>query len=242
MYAGGVSGGVWKTDDAGRNWRPIGDRLANLAINAMAMSARDPQVIFVGTGEGYFREDVRYTGLPLRGAGIFVTRNGGASWVQIPATLTSDFLFVNDLEISARDDRLVYAATRSGVWRSRDSGGSWAQVLAASVRGGCLDLALRTDGPSDVLFAACGTFDQATVYRALDAQGAAVFTPVLAEPGMGRTALAIAPSDQNVGAQWPRATCRGRMGCTSKGSSPSFDRTTEAPRAAGSRPSATRTP
>ena len=198
MYAGGVSGGIWKTDDAGRNWRPIGDRLANLAINAMAMSPRDPQVIFVGTGEGYFREDVRYTGLPLRGAGIFVTRNGGESWVQIPATLTSDFLFVNDLEISARDDRIVYAATRSGVWRSRDSGASWAQVLPASVRGGCLDLALRTDGPSDVLFAACGTFEQATVYRALDAQGAAVFTPVLSDPGMGRTAIAIAPSDQNV--------------------------------------------
>ena len=198
MYAGGVSGGVWKTDDAGASWRPIGDSLANLAINAMAMSPRDPRVLYVGTGEGYFREDVRYTNLPLRGGGIFATADGGDTWTELPATRTADFHFVNDLHVSPRDDRVLYAATRTGVWRSRDRGVSWERILPTTVRGGCLDLALRTDRTEDVLFAACGTFEQATVYRSLDARGGAIFSPVLSDAGMGRTTLAIAPSDQNV--------------------------------------------
>ncbi len=198
MYTGGVSGGVWKTDDGGEHWRPVGDALANLAINAMAMSPRDPNVIYVGTGEGYFREEVRYTGLPLRGAGIFVTADGGTTWSRLPATSTSDFHFVNDVIVSAKDDRVLYAATRTGVWRSLDRGATWAAILPVAVRGGCLDLALRTDQPADVLFAACGTFEQATVYRTVDASGAAAFVPVLSDPGMGRTTLAIAPSRQGV--------------------------------------------
>ena len=198
MYSGGVSGGVWVSDDAGGHWRPVGDRLANLAVNAMAISPRSPFTIYVGTGEGYFREDVRYTGLPLRGAGIFVSADGGDSWSQLASTAEADFHFVNDLLISVRDDRILYAATRTGVWRSRDRGASWERILPTTVRGGCLDLELRTDRPEDILFAACGTFEQATVYRTLDAGGAAAFTPVLSDPGMGRTALAIAPSDQNV--------------------------------------------
>jgi hypothetical protein len=198
MYAGGVSGGVWKTDDAGASWRPIGDSLANVAINAMAMSPRDPRVLYVGTGEGYFREDVRYTGLPLRGGGIFATADGGDTWTELPATRTADFYFVNDLHVSPRDDRVLYAATRTGVWRSRDRGASWERILPTTVRGGCLDLALRTDRTEDVLFAACGTFEQATVYRSLDARGSVIFAPVLSDAGMGRTTLAIAPSDQNV--------------------------------------------
>ena len=198
MYAGGVSGGVWKTEDGGASWRPVGDSLANLAINAMAMSPTDARVLYVGTGEGYYREEVRYTGLPLRGGGIFLSTDGAATWTQLASTLTADFHFVNDLVVSRGDDRVVYAATRTGVWRSADRGQTWASILPVTVKGGCLDLAIRTDRSEDVLFASCGTFEQATVYRSLDARGAAPFVPVLSDPGMGRTTIAIAPSDQNV--------------------------------------------
>jgi len=198
MLTGGVSGGIWKTDDAGASWRPVGDELANLAVNSMAMSPANPNVIHVGTGEGYFREDVRYTGLPLRGGGIFLTSDFGDHWSLLPATENADFHFVNDLVVSHVDDRVVYAATRTGVWRSPNRGATWERILATTVRGGCLDLALRTDRPADVLLASCGTFEQATVYRSGDARGAAAFIPVLSDPGMGRTALAIAPGNQDV--------------------------------------------
>jgi hypothetical protein len=39
MYAGGVSGGVWKTTDAGQTWTPLADQIANIAVNSMAIHA-----------------------------------------------------------------------------------------------------------------------------------------------------------------------------------------------------------
>ena len=191
MYAGGVSGGVWKTLNGGARWDAIGDDLVNLAVNSMVMDPSDHNVIYAGTGEGYFREEVRGTGLPLRGNGIFVTRDGGASWEQLPSTSTPDFQFVNDLAVSVHDSQRVYAATRTGVWRSDDAGQNWTHVLPTVVKGGCLDLAMRLDTSADTLFASCGTFDQATVYRTTDGNS---WTRVLSELHMGRTTLAIAPS------------------------------------------------
>ena len=55
--------------------------------------------MFAGTGEGYFREEIRGTGLPLRGGGIFVSSNEGGSWQRLPATNSPDFHWVNDLEL-----------------------------------------------------------------------------------------------------------------------------------------------
>jgi photosystem II stability/assembly factor-like uncharacterized protein len=198
LFAAGVSGGVWQTRDAGASWRPIGESMANVAVNAMALSPRQPDVVYAGTGEGYFREDVRGTGLPLRGGGIFKTTDGGATWARLAATATPDFEWVNDLVVSAHDDRRVYAATRTGVWSSLDAGDTWTRLLDPAVRGGCLDLEIRRDRADDVLFASCGTFEQATVYRILDASGRREIQISLREPGMGRTSLAIAPSHPDV--------------------------------------------
>ncbi len=198
MYLGGVSGGVWKTTDGGASWATHTDELANLAVNALAMHPTDPQVLYVGTGEGYFREVVRGTGLPLRGAGIFATRDGGTTWSRLASTDTPDFQWVNDLVVSRNDPHRLYAATRTGVWRSLDEGATWQRTLDPRVNGGCLDLAARTDTASDWLFASCGTFEQATVYRATAAETGTAWETVLSDAGMGRASLAIAPSDQRV--------------------------------------------
>ncbi len=198
LLAAGVSGGLWKSDDNGITWRPTGDGLTNIAINSLLIDPQRPDVMFAGTGEGYFREEIRGTGLPLRGAGIYVTTNGGGRWQQLPATTTPDFHWVNDLEFGVGDTRRIYAATRSGVWRSTDSGATWARLLAVDVRGGCLDLALRPDRPEDVLFASCGSYEQATVYRFPRASDRSDVEVVLREPEMGRTSLAIAPSQPDV--------------------------------------------
>jgi len=89
----------------------------------------------------------------------------------------------------------VYAATRTGVWLSTNGGETWSRTLTTTVRGGCLDLAYRGDTASDYLFASCGTFEQATVYRTMNGES---WTPVLSEQFMGRTTLAIAPSNPSV--------------------------------------------
>jgi photosystem II stability/assembly factor-like uncharacterized protein len=192
MYAGAVSGGVWKTTDGGRTWVPLDDLLPNLAVCALAMDPRNPDVIYAGTGEGYFNVDA------VRGAGIFMTTDGGRTWTHLASTRNENFYYVNDIVISPNDSRRIYAATRTGVWRSRDGGQSWTRILARGGRDGCLDLALRTDRTTDYLFASCGNFSRAAVYRNMRAEGGGSWTLVLSEPDMGRTSLALAPSDQNV--------------------------------------------
>jgi hypothetical protein len=198
MYTGGVSGGVWKTTDGGAAWRPTGDTLANIAINSLVMDPHDNQRLYAGTGEGYFREAVRGTGLPLRGGGIFVSTDAGESWSILESTQTSDFHFVNDLYVSAVDSARVYAATRAGVFRSSDRGQSWTKILSVNVQGGCLDFAARPGAASDYLYVSCGTFAQATVYRNVDAAADGSWSAVLSEPNMGRTTLAVAPSNPDV--------------------------------------------
>jgi len=197
MYTAGVSGGVWKTTDGGNRWFALADEIANIAVNSMAMRPDDPDTLYIGTGEGYFREEVRGTWLPLRGAGIFVTRDGGASWALLESTTGEDFHWVNDLVVSSKDPDVIYAATRTGVHVSPDGGATWEHDLVANRKGGCLDLAVRDTQARDWVFASCGTLDQATVYRRKMAGGTS-WEPVLSQPGMGRTTLAIAPSSQNV--------------------------------------------
>ena len=192
MYAAGVAGGVWKTTNGGVTWAPLADLLANIAVTTLALSPQNPEVIYAGTGEGFFNGDA------IRGGGIFKSINGGTTWVQLAATNTSDFYYVNKIVVSAKRPSRVYAATRTGVWRSLDGGATWTAVLTPTAFGGCLDLALRTDRAGDVVFASCGIFDQATVYRNTAAHAAGAWTPVLRDPGMSRTTLAIAPSNQNV--------------------------------------------
>jgi len=201
VYLGAVSGGVWKSNSGGERWKFVGQGLENIAVNSMVMNPRDSRTVLLGTGEGYFREEVRGTGLPLRGGGIFRTTDAARTWERLPGTDTEDFWFVNELAYSADGER-VYAATGTGVHRSLDGGENWERILRAKETGGCLDLAIRTDTAEDVLFASCGTFDQASIYRSVDAAAAGrrgpTFKRVLRDPGMGRTSIALAPSDQSV--------------------------------------------
>ncbi|HEX4965118.1 MAG TPA: hypothetical protein VF173_30195 [Thermoanaerobaculia bacterium] len=191
LYAAGVDGGVWKTVNGGASWTPLDDLMPSLAVAALAIDPNNRKVLYAGTGEGFLNIDA------VRGAGIFKTADAGRHWRQLPATATADFFAVNRLLVSARS-RTVYAATGTGVWRSRNAGASWERVLDPDVQGGCLDLALRSAGTDDVVFAACGTMQQATVYQTVQGQKDGPWVAVLQEPGMGRTSLAIAPSDPNV--------------------------------------------
>ncbi len=184
MYAGAVAGGVWTTTDGGAHWAPLTDTLPNLAVATLAFGAT-PQVLYAGTGEGVYNGDA------VRGAGIFASSDGGATWSQMAGTDVPDFYHVNKIVVGPASGE-VYAATRTGVWRF--DGASWAHALDPQRFGGCLDLAARADGGGDTVFAACGTFVQAAVYRAAQAQTGAAFSVVLEDTGMGRTSLAIAPS------------------------------------------------
>jgi len=203
MYAAGVSGGVWKSTNAGQSWTPISDSIANITISTMVFEPGNPNVIYVGTGEGVYGSEFD-TQADFRGAGIFKTADAGATWTQLAATKTTDFYYVNKLAVSTGDKNRIYAATGTGVMRSLDGGANWTKVhnpigpRGGLVNAGCLDLALRTDKTTDFIFVACGNSEQATVYRNTDAGAAGTWDSVLTEAGMGRTSLAIAPSNQEI--------------------------------------------
>jgi photosystem II stability/assembly factor-like uncharacterized protein len=197
MVAAGVSGGIWRTTNAGESWVAVGDQLANIAVSCLA---RDPNVrnhLWAGTGEGHFREIVRGTSLPLRGGGVYRSYDGGKTWSFLNATKGGNFHWVNDVVVSPGDSRRAYVATRTGVFRTTNDGKKWTRLLDPEVQGGCFDLELVRQGNAEVMFASCGTFAQATVYRSANAAGSAPFVPVLTEEGMGRTSLAVAPSAPN---------------------------------------------
>ena len=200
IYAGGVSGGVWKSTDGGASWTAISDLIANLPVSALALEPGNPNVIYAGTGEGFeigSVNNVNITGAH-RGLGIYKSTDGGANWTRLPGTNTADFYYINDLVVSANGPQRVYAATSTGVWRSLDGGANWTQAHNPNLRGGCLDLAIRTDQMNDTVFASCGTRVQATIYRNTDAGGAGTWSSVFTDASMGRTVLAIAPSNQDV--------------------------------------------
>jgi hypothetical protein len=192
LYAAAAAGGVWKSTDGAVSWKPLSDLTPNLAVNALAMDPANSNILYAGTGEGYFNID------SVRGAGIFKTVDGGATWRQLATTARPDFYYVNDVKVSPHDSSRIYAATNSGIFRSSNGGATWTQIYRTNVFGGCLDLAMRTDTATDSLFASCGTFEQASVLRNVAAEGTGGWSVVLTEKAMGRTSLAIAPSNQNV--------------------------------------------
>ncbi|MHB8069388.1 MAG: WD40/YVTN/BNR-like repeat-containing protein [Desulfobaccales bacterium] len=190
MYAAGVAGGVWKTVDGGASWQPIGDLMANLAVCSLVMHPTNPAVLFAGTGEGFFNSDA------VRGLGIFQTTNGGATWTQLANTNNSDFYYVNDLKISPNDPNRMYAATGTGFFLSTNGGGTWTKTLDASSVNGCMSIAVRSDQNPEHVIISCGNFAQAAIHRSIN--GGASFNQVYTESNLGRTSLAIAPSNQNI--------------------------------------------
>src|SRR5215212_1085785 len=203
MYAAAVAGGIWKTTNGGTSWAPLDDFLANIAVTCMAFDPSNSTTIYAGTGEGFFNAD------GVRGAGIFKSTDSGAHWTRLSSTISNaNFFFVNDIVVSPANGQHVYAATRSGVWRSLDGGNSWNVALVSNVANGAngvTDLVMRTDQATDYIFAAVGSFSRAHIFRNVDAGGAGVWEDVYSETNQGRTSLAIAPSNQNV--IYALATC-----------------------------------
>ncbi len=206
MYAGGVAGGVWKSVDAGANWNTTDDLMLNLAVTTIVIDPVDSDVIYAGTGEGIYPHP-----LMLQGLGVFKSVDAGATWSQLSGTVvgvpTGAFHFVNKLVISPNDNDRLYAGTRTGVWRSDDAGVTWTHRLGnptylsgpsdsnGSVAG-CLDLAIRSDSDPDVLFASFGNLEKDGLFRSTD--GGATWLEAVMPSNMGRTTIAIAPSDNDV--------------------------------------------
>ena len=188
MYAGSVTGGVWQTTDGGQTWNPQFDNQPVLNVGTLAMDPTNPNTLYAGTGEWY---------AGFQGDGIYKTTDGGANWAPLLATANVEFYYVNKIVISPNNNLRLYAATWTGVWTSGNGGNSWTQLLSNKLTYyGCQDLAVRPDMNPDVVFASCSGVTATGDYQIYQNTNApsTSWTQVLTHSGMGRTSLAIAPS------------------------------------------------
>src|SRR5512141_3117054 len=153
FYFGGVNGGVWETNDAGRTWKPIFDTQPIGSIGALAVAPSNPKVLYVGTGEADMRSDI------AQGDGMYKSVDGGRTFAHIGL---GDSQQIGRILVDPRDaDRVLVAAlghpygpnTERGVFLSRDGGRVWQRVLYRDENTGAIDLAFKPGDPR-VVYAA----------------------------------------------------------------------------------------
>ncbi len=149
VYVGGAQGGVWRSTDNGVTWTPLTDDLPSQAVGSIAIDPTNPNIIFVGSGEGNRSGDSYY------GAGLYKTTDGGATWRVIggpTSTLSPQKpVFINAaitrVAIDPVTPNVIFVATtfggtgaasggvstvengkQKGIWKSTDGGDTWRNV------------------------------------------------------------------------------------------------------------------
>lgn len=170
-FAGNVTGGIWKTTDAGASWVEIAPELDNLSIVTMAMAESNSSVIYAGTGEGWMGGTVL-----LNGDGIYKSTDKGVTWNKLTSTNNETFINVSRIIVDPADENIVLATTSSAkavgagiqqsgtIMRSTDGGNTWTQVFAANAPVQQI-IAAPTD--FDIQYATVGSSNG--VYRSDDA-------------------------------------------------------------------------
>lgn len=153
FYMGTVGGGVWKTTDAGAHWVNTTDgQIPVGSMGAVAVAESDPKVIYAGTGSSKIRSNVSI------GKGVYKSVDGGKTWTfaglkdvgQI-ATVRINPADPDEVFVAALGDPFAPSKAR-GVYRTRDGGQTWTQVLFLTDELGAADLEFQP-GHARVLFA-----------------------------------------------------------------------------------------
>ncbi len=152
-FVGAASGGVWKTEDGGVNWRPTFDAMDAQSIGSLAIAPTATNEVWAGTGETFIIRPAL-----AMGNGIYKSVDGGETWTHMGLEAVGR---IGRVVVHPRDHDVVYACAlghayddqqERGVYRTRDGGRSWEHVLFADPGTGCSDLAIDPQRP-DILFA-----------------------------------------------------------------------------------------
>ena len=152
FYMGQVNGGVWKSDDYGRTWNPIFDHESTQSIGAIAVAPSNPDIIYVGSGEGLHRPDLSV------GNGIYKSIDAGKTWTHLGLR---DGFQIPALAVDPRDPNRVFAAVlghpygpneERGLFRSTDGGQTWQKAIYKDENTGASDVEIDPSNP-DVIYA-----------------------------------------------------------------------------------------
>jgi photosystem II stability/assembly factor-like uncharacterized protein len=207
-YVGAAGGGVWKTTDGGDSWEAVFKDQPTASIGAIALAPSNPNVVWVGTGEGNPRNDV------VDGNGVFMSPDAGKTWQFMGL---GDVGQITRIVIDPADPDVVFVGALGHVWapnpqrgvfRTTDGGKTWQKVLFVNDTTGVADLVMVPGNPR-VLFAGMWQFVRrpwelvsggagSGIYRSTD--GGLTWQRLnegLPSGLLGRMALAVAPSNSS---------------------------------------------
>jgi len=208
LYVGAASGGVWKSENGGSAWRPVFDAQPTQNIGALRIDQNNPEVVWVGTGEGNPRNSMNL------GMGIFKSADGGKTWQHLGLEATKT---IHRILLDPGDSRTIYVGALGdpftsgpdrGLYKSTDGGANWSRILFTNPSSGVGDMVMdprnpkrlfvamyehrrtpysfTSGGPGSRLFL---TEDGGTTWTQLTSKNG------LPEGELGRIGIAIAPSN-----------------------------------------------
>jgi len=157
FYVSGADGGIFKTTNGGVTFREIFNEQPFYSIGALQVAPSDPNVLWVGTGEGDPRNSTSY------GNGVYRSLNGGETWSYLGLKDTER---IKRIAVDPRDPDVALVCAlghawgpneQRGVFRTLDGGRSWQKVLYLDEDTGCSDLSMDLSNPR-ILFAGMWTF------------------------------------------------------------------------------------
>jgi photosystem II stability/assembly factor-like uncharacterized protein len=213
-YVAGANGGIIKTVNGGVTFKPIFDRQQIGSIGAIAIAASDPNVLYVGSGEGNPRNNASI------GDGMYKSVDAGEHWTHIGLEKTEK---IARIVIDSRDPNVVYAcalgrewgpAEQRGVFKTTDGGRSWAKVLYVDATTSCSDIAADPTN-ANIVYAGMYTYRRQAWHLESGGGNTALWKTVdggahwerlsgkdrnrgLPTTEMDRVGVAVAPSDPSV--------------------------------------------
>ena len=203
------SGGVWKTTNAGTTWKPIFDGAGSYSVGCITIDPKNSDTLWVGSGENQSQRSVSY------GDGVYKSTDGGTTWNNV-GLKRSDH--IAKIIVHPNDSDTVYVAVQGPLWakggdrglfKTKDGGVSWENVLEISPDTGITDVVLDPNKP-DVLYAASyqrrrhvgvliGGGPESALHKSTDGGKSWVkLNEGLPADDKGRIALAISPQQSDV--------------------------------------------
>jgi photosystem II stability/assembly factor-like uncharacterized protein len=208
-YVGTAAGGVWKTTNNGISFTPIFDAEGSFTIGAVVIDQKNPNVVWVGTGENNAQRVVAY------GDGVYKSIDGGKSWTN---TGLKESEHIGRIVIDPRNSDVVYVAAQGPLWRkggdrglykTTDGGKTWNKILSVDDWTGANDIQLDPRNP-DVLIATTWQRSRRTFGFIAGGPGSAVYrstdagkTWAKSQSGfpseeLGRIGLSMSPANPSV--------------------------------------------
>ena len=129
LFAGGASGGMFRSVDGGLSWTMTTspNQLHNVTCVSQDIRNGKENIWYFGSGE-LSGSSASAPEAYYQGNGIYKSIDGGLSWDSLPVTATntngfdSDFDFIWNIETDPSNDTLdvIYAAVYSAIYKSED--------------------------------------------------------------------------------------------------------------------------